>query len=242
MQRKFVQTIPVALDRIRRMSNPDKNILLSNFELPPTAAPINVLLVDDHPLLRAGLADAIGGQADMRVVAEAGSGQDAVAAWERCRPDLTIMDISMPGMCGVTALQEIRSRFPAARIVMLTTFGGDAQVRRAFEAGASGFLLKSSMRKELLEMIRAVHAGQRYISPQIAQELANHLGASLLSEREIEVLRCAAGGNANKRIASELAISEETVKAHMRSILAKLDANDRTHAVTIALRRGILAL
>ncbi|WP_342115275.1 response regulator transcription factor [Pseudoduganella sp. OTU4001] len=203
---------------------------------------IRVMLVDDHPLLRAGLADAIAAQDDMQVVAEAGDGQQAVAAWAESRPDLAIMDIAMPGMCGVEALQQIRSRFPAARIVMLTTFGGDVQVRRALEAGAAGFLLKSSLRKELVGMIRAVHAGQRYISPEIAQQLASHLGAGQLSEREVEVLRCAADGNANKRIAAELAISEETVKAHMRSILSKLDANDRTHAVTIALKRGILSL
>lgn len=210
--------------------------------IPDTAAPIRVLLVDDHPMLRAGLADAIAGQPDMQVVAEAGDGQQALAAWAAVRPDLAIMDLAMPGMCGLEALQAIRAQFPAARIVMLTTFGGDAQVRRALQAGASGFLLKSSLRKELVGMIRAVHGGQRYISPEIAQQLASHLGAGLLSEREVEVLQCAAAGNANKRIAGLLAISEETVKAHMRSILAKLDANDRTHAVTIALKRGIITL
>lgn len=210
--------------------------------LPAAGAPIRVLLVDDHPMLRAGLADAIAGQPDMQVVAEAGDGREAVAAWASVRPDLAIMDLAMPGMCGLEALQAIRAQFPAARIVMLTTFGGDAQVRRALEAGASGFLLKSSLRKELVGMIRAVHGGQRYISPEIAQQLASHLGASLLSEREVEVLQCAAAGNANKRIAGQLGISEETVKAHMRSILSKLDANDRTHAVTIALKRGIIGL
>lgn len=210
--------------------------------IPAAGAPIRVLLVDDHPMLRAGLADAIAGQPDMQVVAEAGDGREAVAAWASVRPDLAIMDLAMPGMCGLEALQAIRAQFPAARIVMLTTFGGDAQVRRALEAGASGFLLKSSLRKELVGMIRAVHGGQRYISPEIAQQLASHLGASLLSEREVEVLQCAAAGNANKRIASQLGISEETVKAHMRSILSKLDANDRTHAVTIALKRGIIGL
>lgn len=215
---------------------------MSSLDFPPPAAPIRVLLVDDHPMLRAGLAEAIAGQGDMRVVAEAGNGHEAVAAWAACRPDLTIMDLAMPGMSGLEALQAIRVQFPAARIVMLTTFGGDAQVRRAMEAGACGFLLKSSLRKELVQMIRTVHAGQRYISAEIAQQLASHLGAALLSEREVEVLQCAAAGNANKRIAARLDISEETVKAHMRSILAKLGANDRTHAVTIALKRGIIAL
>ena len=215
---------------------------MSTLDFPPPAAPIKVLLVDDHPLLRAGLADAIAGQGDMRVVAEAGNGHEAVAAWQAFRPDLAIMDLAMPGMGGLEALAAIRAQFPAARIAMLTTFGGDAQVRRAMEAGACGFLLKSSVRKELVDMIRAVVAGQRYLSPEIAQQLASHLGASQLSEREIEVLQCAAAGNANKRIAAQLAISEETVKAHMRSILAKLGANDRTHAVTIALKRGIIGL
>lgn len=215
---------------------------MSSFDFPPAAAPIKVMLVDDHPLLRSGLADAIAGQGDMRVVAEAGNGHEAVAAWADCRPDVTIMDLAMPGMCGLEAMQAIRARFSSARIVMLTTFGGDAQVRRALEAGASGFLLKSSLRKELVEMIRSVHAGQRYFSPEIAQQLASHVGAALLSEREVEVLRCAAAGNANKRIACQLGISEETVKAHMRSILAKLGANDRTHAVTIALKRGMIGL
>ena len=153
--------------------------------IPDNAAPIRVLLVDDHPMLRAGLADAIAGQPDMQVVAEAGDGQQALAAWAAVRPDLAIMDLAMPGMCGLEALQAIRAQFPAARIVMLTTFGGDAQVRRALQAGACGFLLKSSLRKELVGMIRAVHGGQRYLSPEIAQQLASHLGAGLLSEREV---------------------------------------------------------
>lgn len=215
---------------------------MSTNHFPAAATPIRVMLVDDHPMLRAGLAEAIASHADMRVVAEAGHGAEAVAAWDAQRPDVTIMDIAMPGMDGVEALQTIRRQYPAARIVMLTTYKGDAQVRRALEAGAAGFLLKSSLRKELTEMIRCVHAGQRYISQEIAQELASHLGAGQLSEREVEVLQCAAAGNANKRIAQQLAISEETVKAHMRSILAKLDANDRTHAVTIALKRGMIQL
>ncbi|WP_229632098.1 response regulator transcription factor [Pseudoduganella violaceinigra] len=215
---------------------------MSSQDFPSLDSQISVLLVDDHPMLRSGVAEAINSQMDMRVVAEAGDGDEAISAWAAHRPDVTIMDLAMPGTCGVEALQAIRSRFPAARIVMLTTFGGDAQVRRALEAGAYGFLLKSSLRKELVQMIRTVHDGQRYISPAIAQQLANHMGASLLSEREVEVLQCAAAGNSNKRISSLLEISEETVKTHMRSILTKLDANDRTHAVTIALKRGIIGL
>jgi DNA-binding NarL/FixJ family response regulator len=198
--------------------------------------------VDDHPLLRAGLADTIGSQADMCVVGEAGNGDEAVAAFAQWRPDVTIMDIAMPHKCGVTALLEIRRSCPNARVLMLTTFKGDAQIRRAIQGGAAGFLLKSSLRKELLDTIRQVHAGQRPLPPEIAMELAQHIDAGPLTERETEVLRCAADGNANKRIATLLDISEETVKAHMRSILAKLDANDRTHAVTLALKRGIITL
>lgn len=215
---------------------------MSTLDFPPPAAPIKVLLVDDHPLLRAGLADAIAAQGDMRVVAEAGSGHEALAAFAASRPDVTIMDIAMPGMDGVQALRAIRAIDPGARFVMLTTFNGDVQIRRAIEAGAAGFLLKSSVRNDLLDTIRDVYAGRRRIAPEIAQELAQHMGEGSLSEREIAVLRCAALGNANKRIGQQLDIAEETVKAHMRSILAKLDARDRTHAVTIALKRGIITL
>jgi two-component system, NarL family, response regulator len=215
---------------------------LSSIDLPAVPDRIGVLVVDDHPLLRAGLLDTIVDQLDMRVVGEAANGEEAVGMFNSCRPDVTIMDIAMPMMDGVQALRAIRAVHPTAKIIMLTTFLGDVQIRRAIEAGAAGFLLKSSVRKDLLDTIRDVHAGKRCIAPEVAQELAQHLGESSLSEREIAVLRCAALGNANKRVAQQLDIAEETVKAHMRSILAKLGARDRTHAVTIALKRGIIVL
>lgn len=215
---------------------------MSSIDLPANPTRIGVLVVDDHPLLRAGLLDTMVDQLDMRVIGEAANGEEAVDLFNTHRPDVTIMDIAMPIMDGVQALRAIRSVHPAARIIMLTTFLGDVQIRRAIEAGAAGFLLKSSVRKDLLDTIRDVHAGKRCIAPEVAQELAQHMGESSLSEREIAVLRCAALGNANKRVAQQLDIAEETVKAHMRSILAKLGARDRTHAVTIALKRGIIVL
>ena len=207
-----------------------------------TSSRISVLVVDDHPLLRAGLTEAISNQADMVVAGEASNGREALAAYAALRPDVTIMDIAMPEMCGVTALQEIRREHQHARVVMLTTYKGDAQILRAVQAGAAGFLLKSTLRKELLETIRGVHLGQRRIPPEIAMELAQHMGQGPLSSREMEVLNYAATGHSNRRIAERLSISEETVKAHMKNVLAKLAANDRTHAVTIALKRGIISI
>jgi two-component system NarL family response regulator len=211
-------------------------------EMSTTPRPISVLVVDDHPLLRAGLAEAISSQSDMRVAGEASDGREAVERWEELRPDVTIMDIAMPNMCGVTALQQIRREHNNARIVMLTTYKGDAQILRAVQAGAAGFMLKSTLRKELLDTVRGVHMGQRRIPPEIAMELAQHMGQGPLSAREMEVLHYAASGNSNRRIAERLTISEETVKAHMKNVLAKLAANDRTHAVTIALKRGIITI
>ncbi|NVE01504.1 response regulator transcription factor [Massilia sp. BJB1822] len=215
---------------------------MTSMDFPAAGSPIRILIVDDHPLLRAGLAETIASQPDMCVAGEAENGVQALAMYPLCRPDVTVMDIAMPEMCGVTALLAIRRDFPAARILMLTTFKGDAQIQRAVQGGAAGFLLKSSLRRDLLDTIRAVHAGQRRIPSEIAMELAEHMGRSLLSEREAEVLCSAAAGNSNKRIALHLSISEETVKAHMRTILAKLGANDRTHAVTIAFKRGMITL
>lgn len=208
--------------------------------IPPS--PISVLLVDDHPLLRTGLMDAVGSQADMRVAGEAGSGQEAIDLYLALRPDVTVMDIAMPGLCGVKALEAIRREDASARIVLLTTCRGDVPIMRAMQAGVAGFLLKSAPREQLLDTIRKVHAGQRCIPPEIVMELAEHLGSGPLSEREAEVLRHAAGGQSNRRIAERLSISQETVKAHMKNVLAKLAANDRTHAVTIALQRGIIVL
>ena len=204
--------------------------------------PITVLVVDDHPLLRAGLGEAISSQHDMRLVGEANNGREALERYDALRPDVTIMDIAMPEMCGVTALQHIRREHGGARIIMLTTYKGDAQILRAVQGGASGFLLKSTLRRELLDTVRGVHMGQRRIPPEIAMELAQHMGQGPLSPREMEVLNHAAGGNSNRRIAAHLSISEETVKAHMKNVLAKLAANDRTHAVTIALKRGIITI
>lgn len=204
------------------------------------ASPIRVMVVDDHPLLREGIAAVLERQDDMRLVAEATDGQEAIEAFRHARPDVTLMDLQMPHMGGIEAIAAIRGEFPQARIVVLTTYHGDVQALRAFKAGASGYLLKNLLRKELIETIKIIHQGGRRIPPEIATEIAEHATADALSEREIEVLRWVARGNANKRVASLLGISEDTVKAHMKSILAKLRANDRTHAVTIALKRGII--
>jgi DNA-binding NarL/FixJ family response regulator len=204
--------------------------------------PIRVLTVDDHPLLREGIAAVLEGQQDMVLVAEATNGHEAIESFRAHRPDVTLMDLQMPEMSGIDAIIAIRREFQHARIVVLTTYSGDAQAVRAFRAGASGYLLKGMLRKELVDTIRAVHAGQRRIPPEIAAEIAEHHTDDALTEREIEVLRLVAAGKANKIVAVELAIAEETVKAHMRSILAKLAANDRTHAVTIALKRGIIEI
>lgn len=204
--------------------------------------PIRILTVDDHPMLREGVASMIEAQADMVVVGEAVNGREAIESFRTHRPDVTLMDLQMPDMNGIDAIKAIRSEFSDARIVVLTTYKGDVQALRALKAGAAGYLLKSTLRKELLETIRAVHAGRRRIPAEIAMDIAEHAADDALTEREIEVLRRVALGNANKQIAAQLAISEETVKAHMKNILAKLSANDRTHAVTIALNRGIFEM
>src|SRR5262245_43051365 len=202
--------------------------------------PIKVLNVDDHAVLREGIAAILASEPDMSVVGEAGNGAEAVEQFRAHRPDVTLMDLQMPRMNGTDAILAIREHFPGARIIVLTTYSGDAQVARAFKAGACGYLLKSALRKELLETIRAVHRGQKRIPPEIAAGMAEHYGDDALTERELEVLREVAAGNANKMVADHLRISEETVKAHVRSILSKLGANDRTHAVTIAVKRGII--
>ena len=201
---------------------------------------IRVLAVDDHPLLREGIAAVLEGEADFELAAEATNGQEAVELFRIHRPDVTLMDLQMPGMNGIDAMMAIRSEFANARFIVLTTYQGDVQALRALKAGASGYLLKNMMRKELLETIRTVHSGRRRIPPEIAAELADHVTDDALSDREVDVLRRVATGNSNKIIASQLNVSEATVKGHMKSILTKLGANDRTHAVTIAMKRGFL--
>ncbi len=203
---------------------------------------IRILSVDDHPMLRDGIAAVLRREPDMNLVAEASNGNDAVEQFRVHHPDITLMDLQMPLMNGIDAILAIRKDFPTARIIVLTTYSGDAQAVRAFKAGASGYLLKSMVRKELVETIRSVHGGKKRIPPEVAIEMAEHSSDEQLSVREIEVLQLVAAGNANKVIADRLFVSEETVKAHLRKILAKLGANDRTHAVTIALKRGIIVI
>ncbi len=203
---------------------------------------IRVLSVDDHPLLREGIAALVNAESDMKLVAEATNGQEAIEKFRSHRPDVTLMDLQMPALNGIDAIIGIRSEFPNARVIVLTTYAGDVQVLRAPKAGARGYILKGHVRRELLDTIRAVHAGQKRIPPEVAAELAEHTGEDDLSSREIEVLRLIAAGNANKEIAAQLSIAEDTVKSHVTNILSKLGANDRTHAVTIGLKRGIIEL
>jgi DNA-binding NarL/FixJ family response regulator len=201
---------------------------------------IRVLTVDDHQLVREGIAAVLEGQPDMMLIGQASNGREAIDSFRQHRPDVTLMDLRMPDMSGIEAITAIRAEFPSARIIVLTTYAGDVQAAGALKAGASGYLLKNLVRKELLETIRVVHAGKRRVPPEIATEIAEHVADDALTEREIEVLRRVAAGKSNKVIAAELDISEGTVKTHMKSILPKLDASDRTHAVMIALKRGIL--
>jgi DNA-binding NarL/FixJ family response regulator len=204
--------------------------------------PIRIALVDDHPILRQGIAALISDQPDLQLVGQASNGLEAIEQFRLHRPDVMLMDLQMPGMNGIDAMSAIRGEFPDARFVVLTTYTGDVQIVRALKAGARAYLLKSLLHRELLETIRSVHAGNKRIPPEIAAELADHAADDQLTAREIEVLRLIAAGNANKIVADHLSITEETVKAHVKSILSKLDANDRTHAVTIALKRGIIEL
>jgi DNA-binding NarL/FixJ family response regulator len=206
------------------------------------ASPIRILTVDDHPLLREGIASLVGTQTDMSVVAEASSGKEAIQLYQEHRPDITLMDVRMPDMNGIDAMIAILRDFPDARIVVLTTYDGDVQILKALKAGAKAYLLKGLLRKELLDTIRLVHAGRKRIPPEVMSQLAEFAADSSLTAREIEVLKLIADGNANKIVADQLSISEDTVKAHVKNILSKLGANDRTHAVTIAVKRGIIEL
>jgi DNA-binding NarL/FixJ family response regulator len=202
---------------------------------------IRILTVDDHPLLRKGIAALVNVENDMKLVAEASSGEEAIEKFRCCRPDVTLMDIQLPGLNGIETITQIHKEFPNARIIVLTTYSGDAQVIRAIKAGARAYLLKRQVHRELLETIRAVHAGQRRIPQEIAVELVDHPKDDL-TPREIDVLRLIARGNANKEIADQLSIGEASVKSYVANILSKLDARDRAHAVTIGLKRGIIEL
>jgi DNA-binding NarL/FixJ family response regulator len=203
---------------------------------------IRVLVVDDHPLMRSGIIGEIDLQPDMQVVAEAGDGDEAIAAFRTYRPDVTLMDIRMPRLGGIESITEIRKDFPHARFIILTTAAGDIQALRAFQAGAMGYLLKNLLRTELIDTIRLVHAGRRRIPPEIAQQIAEHVADDAISPRELDVLHGVSKGKANKAIAADLDISEHTVKNHIKSILAKLGASDRTGAVVIAIRRGYIEM
>jgi len=203
---------------------------------------IRILTVDDHPILRKGLTALVNAEPDLKLVAEAANGKEAIEAFRSHQPDVTLMDLQMPGLDGIQAIEAIRAEFPEARIIVLTTYTGDTQVVRALKAGARAYVLKGHVLDELFDTIRAVHAGKKRIPPDVAAELADHVTDDALTGREIDVLRLIAAGNGNKQIADELSIREATVKSRITNILSKLGANDRAHAVTIGLKRGIIEL
>ena len=203
---------------------------------------IRILAVDDHPILRQGIAGLIADESDMTLVAEAANGREAIQQFRTHRPDITLMDLQMPEMNGLDAMIAIRGEFPDARIIVLTTYTGDVQARRALQAGARAYLLKNSLHKELLDTIRAVHAGRKNLSPEVSFDLAEHAAEEALSPLEVRVLRLIAEGNSNKEIAARLSVTEDSVKGHVRNILSKLGANDRTHAAMIGIKRGIIEI
>jgi DNA-binding NarL/FixJ family response regulator len=219
-----------------RKALPEKTRVLAMNE----TRPIRIMTVDDHPVFREGIGSMLSTQKDMELIAEASTGMEAVKLYAVHRPDVTLMDLRLPDISGLDAIIQIREKYPQARMIVLTTYKGDVQALRALKAGAMGYLLKSMLRVYLLDTIRAVHSGHKRVPPEIASEMAEFAADDSLTAREIQVLQQVATGNANKMIADKLSISEDTVKAHMKSILSKLSANDRTHAVTIAMRRGFL--
>jgi two-component system, NarL family, response regulator len=208
----------------------------------PLPMPIRLLVVDDHPLMREGIAAVLQRQADMELVGEASNGVQAIDAYRRLQPDVTLMDLQMPEVDGLQAILTLRAEFPSSRLLVLTTYQGDAQAWRALKAGAVGYLLKSTLRTELLDAVRTVHAGGRWILPEVAQALARHAGQEMLTEREVDVLQRVAGGLSNREVAQMLSLTEDAIKARLKGIMAKLGAKDRTHAVTIALQRGLIQL
>lgn len=206
------------------------------------ASPMRILVVDDHPVFREGVSALVSGESDMSIVAQASNGREAIQQFRTHQPDITLMDLQLPEMNGLDALSAIRGEFPEARIIVLTTYAGDMQVLRAIKAGARGYLLKDTLHKELVDTIRAVHAGKKYISTEASFELAEHASDDVLTPAEVRVLRLIAEGNANKEIAAQLSVSDDTVKSQVRNILSKLGAKDRTHAAMIGLKRGIIEL
>jgi DNA-binding NarL/FixJ family response regulator len=208
----------------------------------PGAAPIRILAVDDHPVVRQGIAGMLALEADMNLVGQASNGREAIQQFRANRPDIPLMDLQMPEMNGLDALIAIRNEYPDARVIMLTTYTGDVQILRALKAGAWGYLLKSTLHRDLLHTIRSVYEGKKALSPEVSYEVAEHGTDEALTPREVDVLRLIAAGNSNKRVADKLSIGEASVKSHVENILSKLGANDRTHAVTIALKRGIIEL
>lgn len=207
----------------------------------PARPPIRILIADDHPMIRDGIEAMVGGQPDMEVVAKVGTGAEAIAQFRLHQPDITLMDLQMPDMNGLDAIAAIRADFPAARIIVLTTYRGDVPATRALRAGAAGYILKNMLRKDLLSTLVAVHGGARLVQDEVIQEIAEHRLTDAISPRESEVLQLVAQGNTNRAIAARMSIKEETVKTHMKAILTKLGVNDRTHAVTVALQRGIIS-